>query len=134
MSKDFNDDFNDKGEKPRYIHKRNPLVEHAYQIFEFKDYKGVNGTYEPVGDYTLLDTAENSDLTERKLMNLMQLMNGKKDLMDLKDMTGTRTLFTKLPRKEENDPTKIIFRTYDGDGVSTENAMLVLEKGIYDEA
>lgn len=133
MNKEFSDTFSEKGEKPKYIHKRNPLVENAYQIFEFKDYKGVNGTYEPVGDYTVLDTNEDEAVTERKILNLMQLMNGKEDLMTLKGMTGTRLLYTLLPRTNETDPTKIIFRTHDGEGVSTENAMLVLEKGILDE-
>jgi len=126
-------DFNDKGEKPRFIHKRNPLVENAYQVFEFKDYKGVNGTYEPVGDYTVLDTNEDPALTEKKVINLLQIMNGKKELMDLKDMTETRLLYNVLPRQNDTDPSKIIFRTYDGEGVSTENAMLVLERGIFDE-
>jgi len=125
--------FNEKGEKPRYIHKRNPLVPHAFQIFEFKDYKGRNGDYEPVGDYTLLDTDEDADLTELKLNNLTRLMNGKKDLMDLKDKTDTRLLFNVVPRKNDNDPSKIIFRTYDGDGVSKENAILVLEKGVLND-
>jgi len=37
------------------------------------------------------------------------------------------------PRQNDTDPSKIIFRTYDGEGVSTENAMLVLERGIFDE-
>ena len=126
-------DFNDKGEKPRFIHKRNPLVENAYQVFEFKDYKGVNGIYEPVGDYTVLDTNEDPALTEKKVINLLQIMNGKKELMDLKDMTETRLLYNVLPRQNDTDPSKIIFRTYDGEGVSTENAMLVLERGIFDE-
>ena len=123
-------DFNDRGEKARYIHKRNPLVEYAYQIFEYKDYKG---DYEPVGEYTLLDTDEDPDLTERKLINLTRLMNGKKDLVDLKEMTNSRLLFNVMPRKNDTDPTKIIFRTYDGDGVSKENAILVLEKGVFDD-
>ena len=126
-------DFNDKGEKPTYIHKRNPLVPHAFQIFKFKDYKG-NGEYEPVGEYTLLDTDEDEHLTELKLNNLTRLMNGKEDLMNLQDKTETRLLFNVVPRKNETDPSKIIFRTYDGDGVSKENAILVLEKGIFDES
>lgn len=133
MSMDFNEAFSEKGEKPRYIHKRNPLVEHAYQIFEFKDYKGKNGAYEPVGDYTVLDTSEDPELTEKRVMNIVTLMNGKKDLMDLKNMTDTRLLFNVIPRTNDTDPSKIVFRTYDGDGVSTENAILVLEKGVLND-
>lgn len=109
------------------MHKKNPLVPHAYQIFEFKP---VKNDYEPVGEYIVLETSEESELTEKKLGNLVRLLNGKQDLADLGNLTKTRILFNIVPRTSENDPTKIIFRTYDGAGVSKENAVFTIEKGV----
>lgn len=130
MNVDFNDKFNDSGEKPRFIHKKNLVNEHAYQIFEFKEEKS---DYEPVGDYILVDTEEKSELTQRHLDNMLTLLNGKRDLQDLSKMTDKRLLFNIVPRTDEKSPMKVIFRTHDGDGVSTENAIFTLEKGILDE-
>jgi hypothetical protein len=42
-------------------------------------------------------------------------------------------LFTIVNKKEESDPSVINFRTYDGNGVSTENAVLILEKGVLND-
>lgn len=130
MSVDFNEKFNDRGEKPRFIHKKNPVTEHAYQLFEYKPDKS---DYEPVGEYIVLNADEERDLTLKKVNNLVRLLNGKKDLEDLGRLTDTRLLFNIVPRSNDNDPTKIIFRTHDGDGVSEENAVFTIEKGILDE-
>ena len=64
MSQKFNSSFNDKGEKPRFMYKRNPLVAHAFQIFEFKDEKK---SYEPVGEYTRIDSSEDIEITEKDI-------------------------------------------------------------------
>lgn len=130
MNTDFNESFADSGDKPRFIYKRNPLVEHAYQIFEFKPDKN---DYEPVGEYIVLDTEEDVDLTEKKMGNLVTLLNGKRDLTDFGNLTKTRLLFNIVPRTADEDPTKIIFRTHDGAGVSKENAVFTIEKGVLDE-
>ena len=131
MSKKFNSNFNDKGEKPQFTYKRNPLVSHAFQIFEFKDDKN---SYEPIGEYTLLDMAELPEITEKKVINLIMIMNGKKDLMELGNLTKTRLLYTMVSSGSETDKEeKIIFRTYDGKGVSQENAVLTIEKGVFHE-
>lgn len=128
MTMDFNENFNDKGEKPRFIYKRNPLTEHAFQIFEFKEDKSA---YEPIGDYTLIDLDEDLEITEKKLINLISIMNGKKRLTDFSNLTKRRVLFTIVPETPESEKQKVIFRTYDGDGVSTENAVLEIEKGVF---
>jgi len=127
----FNDSFNEEGEKPQFTYKRNPLVDHAFQIFMFKEEKG---EYEPVGDYTLLDLDEDLVLTEKKVMNIISLLNGKQSLIDLGNLTKTRVLFTIVPKNSVEDPTKIIFRNHDGSGPSEENAVLVLEKGVIDDS
>lgn len=124
-------DFNEQSEKPQFIYKRNPLIAHAFQIFIFKDDKG---EYEPAGEYTLLDRSEDLELTEKKVINIISILNGRQKLMDLGNLTQTRILFNIVPKKTDEDPIKIIFRNYDGNGPSEENAVLVLEKGVLNDS
>ena len=131
MNTNFNDSFNDRGEKAQFIYKPNPLAEHSFQIFMFRDEKG---DYEPVGDYTVIDMDEDPKLSEKKIMNVISLLNGKEDLMELGNLTKTRVLFTILQKKSEDDPTTIIFRNHDGEGTSEENAVLTIEKGVLNES
>lgn len=126
----FNDSFNNKGEKPQFMYKRNPLVENSFQIFMYREEKA---NYEPVGDYTVIDMDEDSALSEKKVINVISLLNGKEDLMELGNLTKTRVLFTIVPKKNPDDPTKIIFRNHDGKGTSEENAVLTIEKGVLNE-
>ena len=131
MSIGFNESFNEEGEKARFIYKRNPLLEHAFQIFEFKAEKK---TYEPVGDYTLLDLDEALDLTEKKVVAVVRAMNDKENIPDFSHLTDTRLLFQLVPDNPESLNHKLIFRTYDGTGVSKDNAILTVEKGVLDES
>ena len=131
MNMDFNESFNDQGEKPRFLYKRNPLLEHAWQIFEYKEEKA---DYEPVGDYTLIDTDEPIEITEKKVSNLVTIMNEKEGLIDLSNLTETRILYNIVADTPESDKQKVVFRTYDGDGVSKENAVLEIEKGVLDDS
>jgi hypothetical protein len=131
MGLKFNKSFNDRGEKPEFMYKPNPLVKHSYQIFRFKEDKK---EYEPVGEYVVVNVKEDIEITEKKMVNLVRILNGKKDLMQLGNLTKTRILYTIVPRASETDPTRIIFREYDGKGVSRENAVLTLEKGVLDES
>lgn len=124
------DDFNEESEKPEFIYRNNPLVERSFQICQFKEDKG---DYEPVGDYTVLDLEEEQELSEKRIMNLMVALNDKKRSIDLSSLTNTRILFNIIPRKPEDTHQKVIFRTHDGAGVSKENAILVIEKDVYDE-
>lgn len=129
MNTHFNTQFNDTGDKPRFIHKQNPVAERDYQIFEFKEEKH---DYEPVGDYVLLDREENKELTDIKVERLVRFLNGKREVQDFSHLTTAQLLFQVVQRTDENAPTKMIFRTKD-EGVSTENAVFTLEKGILDE-
>lgn len=130
MTMKFNEQFNEEGETPRFIHKLNPLVERAFQIFEYQDHKK---NYEPVGDYTVIDDNEDFALSEKKIMNLMGVMNGKKRLIDFKNLTNERILFNIVTRDEGSTQQKVVFRTYNGDGTSVENAVMTIEKGVFDE-
>lgn len=127
----MNMNFNDESTKPQFMYKRNPLIEHAFQIFMMKEEKG---DYEPVGDYTLLDLNEDIEITEKKVMNIISLLNGRKNLIDLGTLTKSKVLFNIVQKEDEGDPDKIIFRVHNGNGPSTENAMLVLEKGVLNDS
>lgn len=128
MSIDFNTNFNEQGEKSPFIYKKNPLVEHSYQIFQYKKEKQ---DYEPVGEYVVLDTKEDIEITEKKMINLVAILNGKQGLIDFKNLTNERILYNIVSDTPENINQKVIFRTYDGSGVSRENAVLTIEKGVF---
>ena len=115
------------GERTRFIHKPNPLVERAYQIFEYIPEKG---DYDHAGDYVLLNKDEPHEITEKKVINLMTLLNGKDDLIDISNLTKARVLFTVVPEAQSGDQTKMIFKDYDGSGVSKDNAVFTIRKGV----
>lgn len=115
------------GERTRFLHKPNPLVERAYQIFEYNHEKS---TYDHVGDYVLLNKKEPRDITEKKVINLMTLLNGKDELIDMSSLTNSRVLYTIVPEAQAGNQTKMIFKDYDGSGVSKDNAVFTIRKGV----
>lgn len=122
--------FNEESGKPWFTYKKNPLVPHGWQIFEFKPEKD---NYEPVGDYVVIDTDEPIDITEKRLMNLVGILNDKTSYIDFKTLTNTRILYTIIEDTPEANRHKVVFRTYDGQGVSKENAVLTIEKGVFND-
>jgi hypothetical protein len=122
--------FNEESEKPWFTYKQNPLVPHSWQIFEFRPQKD---EYEPVGEYILIDTTEPIDITDKKLMNVMAVLNRKSSWVDFKNLTDKRVLFNIVEESPESDTMKVVFRAYDGSGVSKENAVLTIEKGVFHE-
>ncbi len=119
------------GERTRFVHKPNPLIERDYQIFEYIVEKS---DYEHVGDYVLLNKDEPREITDKKIMNIMTLINGKDDLIDLSNLTTTRLLYTIVPEAQAGDQTKIILKDYDGSSVSKDNAIFTIRKGVlYDK-
>ncbi len=121
--------FNQISEKPRFIYKANPASEKAFQIFEWS--KRVNDDYQPVGDYIVLDSDENRTLSEKKLINLISMMNGKGIAVDLTKEVEEKTLYHVKNKKVDTEETQVIFRTHDGKGVSVENAILKVKGGIF---
>ncbi|MGH1404724.1 MAG: hypothetical protein ACRBDL_10820 [Alphaproteobacteria bacterium] len=117
------------GERPRFIHQPNPLVERSYQIFEYDFH---NGKYNHVGDYVLINQEESREITKKKVINLMTLLNGKDDLIDLSSLTKARVLFTVVPEARSGNQTKMIFKDYDGSGISKDNAVFTIRKGVFD--
>lgn len=122
--------FNENSEKPRFIYKANPANPHAFQLFEHMRRKDI---YNPVGDYIVLDTSEPRDLSEKKVMNVVSLMNGRGIAVDISEHMTARTLYHVKDKKVSTDDSQIIFRTHDGKGVSKENALLKVKGGIFDD-
>lgn len=124
-------DFNEESEKPAFIYKANPLVPRSYQIFLYKDEKN---DYEPVGEYTVLDQDEEQELSDSRISNLVMIMNGRSRTLDLKSLTKQRILFNMVPSTSHDKDLKVMFRSQEScGGVSQENALLVIEKGLFDE-
>lgn len=115
------------GERKRFVYKPNPMVDRAYQIFEYSPKKG---TYNHVGDYVLVNKEEPRDITEKKMMNIMALLNKKGEMIDVSELTKIRILFTLVPEAQSPDQTKMIFKDYDGTGVSKDNAVFTIRKGV----
>ena len=101
-----------------YTYRQNPLYDRSFLIFRADA---------PVGDYTVLDQDEDRGLAEKKMINLISRLNGSHDLIPLGEMTKSRLLFHRKPKINADDPTEIVFYTYDGKGVSKENALLTIE-------
>lgn len=120
--------FNKNSEKPRFIYRPSPFDKMAFQVFECARGKV---EYEPVGDYIVLDSQEAHSLSEKKVGTLIDLMNGRENTMNLGGETDVRTLFQLKPKRVSTDETQIIFRTYDGNGVSKENAIFKIKGGIF---
>ncbi len=126
MDTNFNEQTKEK-ERPRFLYKPNPLVERAFQILEFNDNAN---DYIHVGDYTLINKEETREITEKKITNLITLLNGGKDLINLSSLTDKRVLYTMVPEAQAGKQTKIIFKDYDGSGVSQDNAVFTIRKGV----
>lgn len=126
-------EFNELNEKPLFTYQRKDGDACVYNIAMFKSYKGPHGMYEDVGTYEVIDASEVESLSEKKVSNVVKLLCGKTTLENLSDQVDTRLLYELKPRANEIDPTTICFRTYDGDGVSEENAVLTLQKGVLNE-
>ena len=126
--------FNAESEKPVFIYKPHPTVEGAFEIQGFFD--DVQD-YEPVGEYRPVVDDEPKDLTEKCVSNLMALLNKREEKMiNLDNMTNGRLLFQIVENDNADDAHKyitIMFRTHDGTGVSEENAVFRLEKGVFYE-
>jgi hypothetical protein len=123
--------FNEESEKPKFIYRPNQLVPHSWHILYYEEDKKA---YEPVGEYTLIETDEPIEITEKKLFNVVAILNHKDyRLLDFNKLTNQRVLFTMVPKTPESNVTKVVLRTYDGNGVSKENAVITFEKGVFDE-
>lgn len=120
-------DFNSRTSGETYSYRRNPVHDHSFLIIKKLEERQ---KYEPIGDYTVLDPAENVALSEKKVMNLVALLNGRpQDVINLREhVDGTRLHYHRVPKQDHQDKTHIIFYTHGGEGPSVENAVLAIEE------
>ena len=118
------DDFNAESKESRYAYARSPVHERSFMIMREADEAGEPT---PVGDYTVLDPEEDLSLSEKKVMNLVSLLNGRKRLMDLGHETKTRVLYRIVSERDEENKAKVLFYNLGETGVSIENAMFRIE-------
>ena len=117
------DDFNAESKESRYAYVPSPVQERAFMIVRAHGQKQPT----PVGDYTVLDPAEDPKLSEKKVMNLVSLLNGRKRLMDLGHETKTRVLYKIVSERDEENKAKVLFYNLGESGVSVENALFRIE-------
>ncbi len=119
-------DFNAEASIPRYTYSRSPVHPRGFMILKFADDRSREPV--PVGDYTVLDTNEDLKISEMKVMNLVSLINGRKNLMDLGHETGIRTLYQIVSHKDDDGKARVVFYNLGKEGVSVENALFRIEK------
>lgn len=120
-------DFNKPADQSQYRYERNPVAERGFMILK----RNSQERYDPVGDYLVVDDQEDIQLSEKKVMNLIALLNGDESyIMDLGELTGTETRFHIKPEKTERGQTQMIFYELGEVGVSKENAVLSIDEGV----
>ncbi len=118
-------DFNAEAGTPRYTYRRSPVHPRGYMILKYEGDLAEEPV--PVGDYTVLDTAEDPVLSEKKVMNLVSLLNGRKALMQLGHETGARILYHIVSERDDDNKTRVMFYRLGREGVSIENALFRME-------
>lgn len=117
-------DFNTESRIPKYGYQRSPVNERAFMIVKKEE---ETAEAKPVGDYTVLDKEEDIDLAEKKVMNLVSLLNGRKRLVDLGHEAKCRVLYHILTKKDEENKAKVMFYKLEKQGVSKESALFRIE-------
>lgn len=117
-------DFNAESRAPLYAYQRSPVNERAFLIVKKPE---TSAEPIPVGDYTVLDKEEDLGLAEKKVMNLISLLNGRKRLMQLGHETNSRILYNVVSERDEDNKMKVLFYKLGQRGVSLENALFRLE-------
>lgn len=118
-------DFNSEATTPRYTYRRSPVHPRGFMILKYANDMGDEPV--PVGDYTVLDTGEDPGLSERKVMNLVSLLNGRKNLMQLGHETNSRVLYHVVSERDDDNMARVMFYHLGREGVSVENALFRME-------
>jgi len=118
--------FNQESQQPRYTYVRSPVYDRAFQILKYQN--GLEQDPVAVGDYTVLDQEEDLGLAEKKVMNLVTLLNGKKKLIQLGHETNSRILYHIVSEQDEENKANVVFYKLGQEGVSVENALFRIER------
>ncbi len=114
-------DFNIESQPALFAYQPSPVNARAFLITK-------SGQSEPVGDYTVLDLEEDLTLSEKKVMNLISLLNGRQRLMELGHETQSRVLYQVINEEDEENKTNVLFYQLGAQGISKENALFRLER------
>ena len=122
LQSDAGDNFNHQSHAARY-HYRYDAETNKYEIV-----RASNSQIEPdiIGHYKPLEEEESAALTERKLQNLVALMNGRNKLAQLGHITGCRILYHVMNDASADEGTRILFYNVGPEGTSQKNALLHL--------
>lgn len=121
-------EFNGLSEGARYFYTRSPVSTRSYQILKYPHGMGA-GDPVPVGEYTVLDLSEDEAVSEKKVLNMISLLNGHSDLIQLGGETHARMLYRVLTECDEDGKVRILFYHLGNEGVSMENALFRLDRG-----
>lgn len=120
-------DFNKPAEQRAFRYERNPVAARGFLILR----RNSQDRFDPVGDYLVLDDAEDIGVSEKKVMNLVALLNKDEGyVMDLGEVTGTQSRYHIKPEKTERGQTQMVFYALGQEGVSKENAVLSIDEGV----
>lgn len=122
-------DFNSEAGPARFTYRPSPVHARSFQILKYQEDKARDP--QPVGEYTVLDSKEDSGLSEKKVMNMVSLLNGRKNLMQLGHETGVRVLYHVITECDDEGMTRVMFYNLGKEGVSVENALFRIERGEY---
>lgn len=123
-------DFNEQSKLPVYSYGRCPVNQRSFLLYRnSRNYKA-----DVVGDYTVLDKEEDINLSEKKVMNLVSILNGRQNLMQLGEGTKSRMLYHVVDGGEDKEQAKVIFYRLGEQGVSVENAFFRIEASKKKEA
>ena len=119
-------DFNVEAASPKYTYTRSPVQDRAFMILKYLP----EGSNDPVavGEYTVLDGSEDPSLSEKKVMNIVTLLNGRKQLIQLGHETNARVLYKIVSDFDDDGKLRVIFYHLGQTGVSVENALLRIER------
>lgn len=118
-------EFNETTKLTRYSYAPSPVHPRAFLILK-KD--NILDDPRPVGDYTVLDKEEDMGLAEKKVINLISLLNEKPGkVIHVGDKDGGRMLFHVISERDEENKLKVMFYVNKGEGTSKEHALFRVE-------
>lgn len=118
-------DFNTEARTPRYGYTPSPVNPRAFMIMKHMD-SGHAGA-RTVGDYTVLDSNEDLRISEKKVMNLVSLLNGRQNLIQVGTDSGSRILYHLVSECDDDGKSRVLFYKLGKEGVSVENALFRME-------
>ena len=113
-------------ERTVYIYRRHPVRNRAYQIFKCD--AGFSQNPVMAGEYVVLEETESASVSEKKLENIVRLLNGRRSLVDLGHEANKQILYRILPPKPGEDRMPALFYYFDENGQAVHNALLSFER------